>query len=637
MTLEALDQVPEPSELIDDEMLTRFYQRQDRLAKILSSDVVIIETSEQRLSIEPKPRTFWSLPAIFWAQLFAGFGALVISGWVWALRPDRLDSNFFAISGVSILVSALAAAIYSTRVLALPASVFQTLSAINLIGAYSFGMAMIGLFLIYPVRLKGWKFFLVTSVVIFSLWSLFATLGMVPAALGANLIMLSEMIGICLVIAIQYFSTGNRPEERATLTWFGLSVFVGAGAFIALTVTPLLLGGEVFIEQGYAFLFFLVIYLGLAAGLRRYRLFDIGEWGFRILFYMAGVFVLVALDTVLVYVISMDRFPALGFSLLIVGFLYLPFREKLWRIFVRRSSLEDHEIFHAVIDVAFETTDNKRADQWIKLVRRLFEPLEWQILTPSPLEPEIRQNGLELAIPAISTLPGVLLRSPWNGRGLFGTLHVNIARQLYQLMTYVENSRNAYEQGVAEERQRIARDMHDNIGAQLMSVLHNRNAERKDALVRETLSDLRDIINDHSRQALTFEEALADIRMETAERLAAADIELEWSVEVDQSPPLFPQLAHGLRSIIREATSNILKHAGAGSATVTLGYGNGVISLEIRDDGRGLVQVPGHNGNGLGNMQARVTRLGGTISFPESPTGLILNIRLPYSREGRLA
>ncbi|MFC7047945.1 ATP-binding protein [Emcibacter nanhaiensis] len=636
IVLEPRDLTAEPSEFIDDNIIRRFYQRQDRLAKIIAEDEITLETAGQRRVVSPRPRTLSDLPLIYWAQILTAIGSLAISGWVWSLRPRDLPSVLFALSGLSLCISALAAAIYSTRVLALPEHLFRSLNAINLIGAYGFGIAMLCLFLIYPTRLKGWRILLPGTVIMFLAWGTVATLSLLnillflPAAYGPNLIMLSEMIAICFAIAAQYFANRQKPAEKAVLIWFGLSVMIGAGAFIALTATPMIFGSDAFIlEQGYAFLFFLIIYVGLAAGLRRYRLFDIGEWGFRIVFYMAGIFLLVALDALLVFILSLDRFPALGISLLLVGFLYLPLRDLLWRRLVNRSPLKEHELFHEVIDVAFETTEDKRADRWITLVRRIFAPLEWHEREQTADVPMLKEDGLALEIPAIAGLPGLYLRYPWNGRSLFGTSHLNLAQQLFQLMTHVENSRGDYEKGVAEERQRIARDMHDNIGAQLMSALHNRDSSRKDAMIRETLTDLRDIINDHSRPVLTYEEALADLRLEASERLAAAGIELDWFIDVEGTLLVNPRIVHGLRSIIREAISNILKHSGARKVSVALNFSDTGYSVKISDDGTGLSQIPGKGGNGLENMHTRVTALGGILEFPETKSGVTLHIKLP--------
>src|SRR5690606_32785612 len=116
----------------------------------------------------------------------------------------------------------------------------------------------------------------------------------------------------------------HSPVERAALRWLGLSVVVGAGLFVAGVAMPLMLGAEPAVSQGISFAFFVIVYAGIALGIRRYRLFDLGDWSFRILYYVAGAVLLLALDTVLIWLLNVERAPALGVSLLIVAFLYLP-------------------------------------------------------------------------------------------------------------------------------------------------------------------------------------------------------------------------------------------------------------------------------------------------------------------------
>lgn len=70
---------------------------------------------------------------------------------------------------------------------------------------------------------------------------------------------------------------------------------------------------------------------GVAIGVARYRLFELEGWAFGVLFYVAGVLLLVLLDAFLIFVLSLDRVPALGLSLMAVALLYLPLRDALHR------------------------------------------------------------------------------------------------------------------------------------------------------------------------------------------------------------------------------------------------------------------------------------------------------------------
>ncbi|WP_417482648.1 sensor histidine kinase [Maricaulis sp.] len=568
----------------------------------------------QRASMDP------GLPLIFWCEIGVGLGALTISGWVWALRPREMATRLFALSGLATLAFTFAAATFAGGAVE-PRSLAIAMIWLNAIGASGFGLTMIWLFLVYPVRLPHWPWITAACAVSVTAFTVLSRGGYLPAWATIHLLTVIEMAAIALAIIGQLLATRRAPRDRAIAVWFGLSVLFGAGGFITLNALPQVLGMPVVIKAGYAFMFFLLIYIGVAAGLRQYRLFELGEWAFRILFYVVGSLALVALDVALVGLLSVGPGMALGLSLLAVGFLYLPLRDALARRFTSRPGLSEQEIFREVVALAFQPVQQDRPGQWQQLLTRLFDPLEIRTASDAGDQPEIREDGLELVVPSVSGIPATSLRYPWAGRSLFGAAHVRTAQHLLQLMAHADASRDAYDRGVAEERGRIARDMHDNIGAQLLGALHSRDDERKNSMIRETLTDLRDIINNASHGTPTLDETLADLRVETAERLDSVDIALDWSNSSDEAAPLPAAAAHALRSVVREAVSNAIRHSGASHIRIRIERLAGRLTLVIEDDGHGFDAAAVVAGNGLANMRGRISGLGGELSFSSLEPG----------------
>lgn len=422
MAVEAEDLVEEPDFFDSYDKLARFLDRQAAFYAMLSDGPVSLEVEsagERRWSeaIEPGRRPFAALPASFWVQLAVGAASFVIGAWVWSLRRTDPGARLFALVGLTTMLFAFPAAVYSSRELALDGGLLRQLSALNHAGAMAFGAAMIALFLTYPVRIVSPRILLVLPLV-FGPWFLADALWLLPGpAWGIHLATLTEMILIVAAILLQYWWTRRDPLARAALRWFGLSVVVGAGAFVLTVAVPSLLGVAPSLAQGYAFAFFLLIYAGLALGVSRYRLFELDVWAFRILFYTVGAVLLLALDAMLVYVVSLNRASAFGAALLLVAFLYLPLRDGLARRFSVRRTLDRHTLLRAVVDVAFGPSGGARATRWQALLGRLFDPLECVAADVSVATPAIRREGLELAVPAAAGAPALLLRRPWGGRG----------------------------------------------------------------------------------------------------------------------------------------------------------------------------------------------------------------------------
>ncbi len=173
------------------------------------------------------------------------------------------------------------------------------------------------------------------------------------------------------------------------------------------------------------------------------------------------------------------------------------------------------------------------------------------------------------------------------------------------------------------ERERIGRDLHDLLGHTLSLItlklelsrkLFERDSERSQRELAEAEQIARDALA-QVRSAVTGFRA-ADL----AGELASAHLLLESShVHLRYSPlPAIPAwIECGLGMVVREAVTNIARHAQANEAMIAIRCEAGVVTLEIVDDGRGGVSA---NGNGLAGMRERVAALGGTLEI-HSPRG----------------
>jgi two-component system sensor histidine kinase DesK len=184
------------------------------------------------------------------------------------------------------------------------------------------------------------------------------------------------------------------------------------------------------------------------------------------------------------------------------------------------------------------------------------------------------------------------------------------------------------------ERERIARDLHDVLGhtlsviilkSELAGKLMDRDPQRAgneirevEQISRQALSEVRDAIRGYRSQGLAAELAQAKSTLETA------GVAVKYEAAVVKIA--LPALQEGVLSMaVREAVTNVVRHAQARTCTLRLEQQNGSCRLEIEDDGRG--GSPGE-GNGLRGMRERVEMLGGTITR-DSQAGTKLTIILP--------
>lgn len=633
----ATDLIEEPDHIDDYADIDALFVRQTDMAEALRSSAVVLAVRDangrvDEYRLEPRSRPLASLPAVFWFQLFAGSASFLIGLWVLVLRPSDVSTRMFAVMGSMLPLATLSAAVYSTRELAISGGLFRILSAINHSGSMLFGCGLVALFLSYPKPLIRPRFLWVIPAIVVP-W-LFADIFRIAPdqGVGLHLPILAEMLLGIVFACVQWRMTRTDPHARAALRWLGLSIIVGCSLFVFSNTASNLLGWFPPLEQGYSFGFFLLMDVGLAVGLRRHRLFELDEWAYRILFWALGALGLIGLDLALIALLRTDPIFSLGVSLLVCGFVYLPIRNWLWSKTVMRQRLEEHELFHDVLQVAFASSANERSRLWSTLLAKIFDPFEAHPLTEAQIDAvTIGREGLHLDLPPVASSPAIRLAYPWRGRGLFGPRHLRLASQLVSLMQHADKSRDAYERGVREERHRIARDLHDDIGARLLGGLHGNSLEDTRQTIRFAIGDMRSIVNELTSREISLADAVADLRHEALERLAAAGLELDWPVgDYDPALVVDPRCHKHYVSMVRELLSNIIRHAGAKTVSVAVTLQAGSFVTTIEDDGAGFDPEDVAFGNGIGNIRKRTIDLGGQVRFSrgDGVTRVVLDLPL---------
>ncbi|MEQ1439863.1 ATP-binding protein [Fontimonas sp. SYSU GA230001] len=182
----------------------------------------------------------------------------------------------------------------------------------------------------------------------------------------------------------------------------------------------------------------------------------------------------------------------------------------------------------------------------------------------------------------------------------------------------------------AEERAKIFRDLHDDIGVKLLALLHTVGDVRHADLVRSIIYDLRDIVSRSRRPPGTLLEVLAQIRDEMEQRLEAFNVELGW-----RQDPATPDVAVvgasalNLFRIMREAVTNAIRHAGASTIAVNIACRERQLVFEIANDRPGP-RRPTPAGSGTLGMQERAASLGGSVRWlNESSGGVKVVLEVP--------
>jgi signal transduction histidine kinase len=253
----------------------------------------------------------------------------------------------------------------------------------------------------------------------------------------------------------------------------------------------------------------------------------------------------------------------------------------------------------------------------------------------------VRDAGPESNVPlTISIIRSVVLLAI----GLFiKTMAESLDEKQRLIDELAQSERKA---GMLEERQRLAREIHDTLAQGFAAILaHLETAElaraRDGAAEARHVGLARDVARDSLEEARRMMAALRPEVLEIADLPAAMQRLADGWTERTGVPcvssvtgtpaPLHPDIEVALLRCAQEALSNAWKYARASRASITLSYMDDVVILDVRDDGVGGAAVSGL-GFGLRSMNERIERIGGRLALESAPgEGTTITAIVPFA------
>ncbi|MES1944626.1 signal transduction histidine kinase-like protein [Salinisphaera sp. PC39] len=205
-------------------------------------------------------------------------------------------------------------------------------------------------------------------------------------------------------------------------------------------------------------------------------------------------------------------------------------------------------------------------------------------------------------------------------------------------VAYQKQARAEQARAAQEERERIARDLHDDLGARLLTLVHTARESEIASQARAALGDLRSlIVGMESDERLPLVECLVDWRAEARQRCEAAEVALTWEMSGPMHRhDLNPRQRITVERLIREGITNALKHAAPARIRIAAEVGDKDLTVRIADDGAGAPVTAWRPGVGMRSLQMRARQLGGTIAWRDIEhdgrrTGTELILTLPLT------
>ena len=200
--------------------------------------------------------------------------------------------------------------------------------------------------------------------------------------------------------------------------------------------------------------------------------------------------------------------------------------------------------------------------------------------------------------------------------------------------SFSEMAEQKLEQVTERERKRIAADLHDDLGAKLLTIVHTSESDRISTLAREALEEMRLSVRGLTGKPVQLLDALGDWRAEVVSRLSQANILAEWKSPAEDVVHTLPARAYVQTTrILREAVSNIIKHSGATHCIVGCNVQDGDFLVVIQDNGQGIsTELDGRldKGHGMASMKARAKQMHGQCLVESGPGwGTVIRLTIP--------
>jgi signal transduction histidine kinase len=367
---------------------------------------------------------------------------------------------------------------------------------------------------------------------------------------------------------------------------------------------------------------------------------------------LAGVSTLAtSVDLLFVAVFSFNQFASITTSLFVALGVYAASRQWLLDQMIGARAVTTERLFEHLLRIArkVEEQPERAADWQLELFHAVFQPLVARHEPGFTRTTRWYEGGAGLLVPlAVDPIPDpassqlddgelpeprlIVLRFAERGKRLFTAEDARLADRIVEQLRRAVAHDRAIEQGRSEERGRIAQDLHDDIGARLLTLMYKApNAEMED-YVRHTLQDLKTLTRGLAATSHFLSHAAGEWKADIAQRLAPTGCALEWSFEQDVDIQLNVVQWSGLTRILRELVSNIMAHAKATRATIHGDLKGGVLKLTVTDNGVGGTPKEWSTGLGLGGIRKRVRMLGGTIAWQQNtPEGVRCDVSVPLA------
>lgn len=629
--LDALALTRSPRWIIDDALRERHLAMHWRIDDVLAEPAVTLRFSNGgAVTLAPAPRGLASLGAMFWVMMTIALIVYLV-GMVVALAHPSVRTLLFSLMCATQAGHLTFIAVESTVVLGLP----EPFAQLDLPWRIGFDLVMCAAVVhaasLHPRRVPG------QMAVAWLAWSAMGAIGLLLAS-GLvtdlwwwiqNTVAVMGIVTIALLawsyqlLRHPFAIVMRRFGVMAVSTWVLLTVAV---ALAALDHVPS-------VQQQVAAVGPVIWYVFLTSLLLLMPLLSKSQQVMREFSLLAAIStVATSLDLLFVAVFSFGQFASVTLALFLSLGLYAGARQCVLNRVRNRNMLTTERMFEKLYRIAreVEAHPDRVPALLLHLLQEFFEPLEAVVVDKRSQTVRVVGDGSTLMLPVpaltdkqVGAPTSIVMRFADRGQRLFTSDDARLTDRIVEQLCRAVAFDRAVEQGRSEERLRLAQDLHDDIGARLLTLMYKAQSPEMEDYVRHTLQDLKTLTRGLAAPSHALSHAAGEWKADLTQRLSAAQIRLGWNLTFDRDISLSVVQWSGLTRVMRELVSNAIAHAGATQLDIEFQLADDRLVLSVTDNGQGRNPQDWAHGLGLGGVRKRVKQLGGEVEWREvEPNGI---------------
>lgn len=181
-------------------------------------------------------------------------------------------------------------------------------------------------------------------------------------------------------------------------------------------------------------------------------------------------------------------------------------------------------------------------------------------------------------------------------------------------LSYKENREIELQNAANQEKQRIYQDLHDDVGSKLVSIIHSKGKDNSQDIARSALVSLRESVANSKNISESLSELIESIIDEAEIRCTSSSLTFESTQDNFEGIEFNADINRHISRIIREAVTNIIKHAQAKQVIFKFEKFESGIGITVKDDGLGI-NPSAEFGSGIENMRHRAKVIGASIEW----------------------